>query len=184
MVHKEKIARREIGALATSNKNMARQMPALPPPHQERATRYVRCPIEYTMYDDLGHGQKIQPQNHYGGGGGRHVRKSNSSVTDGTASISSATGPNTNYDTSAIYRKTGTLNPGMTGTLTRNQARNLGTGAELERVFFILRLIDDWLLNVFRWLSDTDSSAAPSGSSHRCAHKSIWTRSYGQRGSS
>ncbi|OQV23805.1 putative Abl interactor 1 [Hypsibius exemplaris] len=123
MVHKEKIARREIGALATTNKSMHRSPKVLPPPSPERAIRYTRRPVDYAIYDDLGHGMKLSQPHH-----GRNGRKG-SSVTDGTSSVSSATGgggPNTNYDTSAMYRKSGNVNPGMTGTLTRSQGRNMG----------------------------------------------------------
>jgi Abl-interactor HHR len=136
MIHKEKIARREIGALATTNKSMHRQVKVLQPPNAERAIRYTRRPVDYTMYDDLGHGMKItQPQH------SRNARKSSSSVTDGTGSISSATGAgalNATYDTGAIYRKTGNLNPSMTGTLTRNQGRNLGTDSLFLPVWILI----------------------------------------------
>lgn len=120
MIHKEKIARREIGALATTNKPMQRQHKVLPPPTPERAIRYTRKPIDYNIYDDLGHGLKISQPSHP-----RNGRKTSSNVTD-SGSLSSAPS-NATYDTGGIYRKTGGINPSLnlTNTLSRNQARNL-----------------------------------------------------------
>lgn len=57
MIHKEKIARREIGIL-TTNKNNTRQHKILAPATQERPIKYIRKPIDYTLLDDIGHGVK------------------------------------------------------------------------------------------------------------------------------
>ncbi|GFQ79117.1 abl interactor 1 [Trichonephila clavata] len=57
MIHKEKIARREIGVL-TTNKNTTRQHKILAPANQERPIKYIRKPIDYTILDDIGHGVK------------------------------------------------------------------------------------------------------------------------------
>lgn len=57
MIHKEKIARREIGIL-TTNKNNTRQHKILAPATQERPIKYIRKPIDYTILDDIGHGVK------------------------------------------------------------------------------------------------------------------------------
>ncbi|GIY00259.1 abl interactor 2 [Caerostris darwini] len=57
MIHKEKIARREIGIL-TTNKNTTRQHKILAPANQERPIKYIRKPIDYTILDDIGHGVK------------------------------------------------------------------------------------------------------------------------------
>lgn len=45
-IHKEKVARREIGVL-TTNKSSARQYKILAPASQERPIKYVRRPIDY-----------------------------------------------------------------------------------------------------------------------------------------
>ncbi|XP_035226291.1 abl interactor 2-like isoform X2 [Stegodyphus dumicola] len=57
MIHKEKVARREIGIL-TTNKNTTRQHKILAPANQERPIKYIRKPVDYTVLDDIGHGVK------------------------------------------------------------------------------------------------------------------------------
>lgn len=47
MVHKEKVARREIGVL-TTNKTTARQYKILAPANTEKPIKYVRKPIDFT----------------------------------------------------------------------------------------------------------------------------------------
>lgn len=54
-VHKEKLARREIGVLTVGKINV-RQHRIQPPSVEERAQRYHRTPIDYTVLDGLGHG--------------------------------------------------------------------------------------------------------------------------------
>ncbi|XP_058242198.1 abl interactor 1a isoform X5 [Hemibagrus wyckioides] len=56
-IHKEKVARREIGIL-TTNKNTSRTHKIIAPANIERPVRYIRKPIDYTMLDDVGHGVK------------------------------------------------------------------------------------------------------------------------------
>ncbi|XP_053569893.1 abl interactor 1 isoform X8 [Bombina bombina] len=56
-IHKEKVARREIGIL-TTNKNTARSHKIIAPANIERPVRYIRKPIDYTVLDDVGHGVK------------------------------------------------------------------------------------------------------------------------------
>ncbi|KAE8595944.1 hypothetical protein XENTR_v10015919 [Xenopus tropicalis] len=56
-IHKEKVARREIGIL-TTNKNTARSHKIIAPANMERPVRYIRKPIDYTVLDDVGHGVK------------------------------------------------------------------------------------------------------------------------------
>ncbi|XP_040290317.1 abl interactor 1 isoform X6 [Bufo bufo] len=56
-IHKEKVARREIGIL-TTNKNTARSHKIIAPTNIERPVRYIRKPIDYTVLDDVGHGVK------------------------------------------------------------------------------------------------------------------------------
>ncbi|XP_030055143.1 abl interactor 1 [Microcaecilia unicolor] len=56
-IHKEKVARREIGIL-TTNKNTARTHKIIAPANMERPVRYIRKPIDFTVLDDVGHGVK------------------------------------------------------------------------------------------------------------------------------
>ncbi|XP_056593628.1 abl interactor 1a isoform X9 [Triplophysa dalaica] len=56
-IHKEKVARREIGIL-TTNKNTLRTHKIIAPPNIERPVRYIRKPIDFTVLDDVGHGVK------------------------------------------------------------------------------------------------------------------------------
>ncbi|XP_040583803.1 abl interactor 2 [Lepeophtheirus salmonis] len=57
-IHKEKVARREIGVL-TTNKNSNRQYKIIAPATNERPVKYVRRKIDFSILDDLGHGVKI-----------------------------------------------------------------------------------------------------------------------------
>lgn len=57
-IHKEKVARREIGVL-TTNKVNARQHKILVPANPERAIKYIRKPIDFSLLDDVGHGVKL-----------------------------------------------------------------------------------------------------------------------------
>ncbi|XP_026070040.1 abl interactor 2-like isoform X13 [Carassius auratus] len=61
-IHKEKVARREIGIL-TTNKNTSRTHKIIAPANPERPVRYIRKPIDYSQLDDLGHGVKVNAQN-------------------------------------------------------------------------------------------------------------------------
>ncbi|XP_006806472.1 abl interactor 2-like isoform X3 [Neolamprologus brichardi] len=56
-IHKEKVARREIGIL-TTNKNTSRAHKIVAPANPERPVRYIRKPIDYSVLDDIGHGVK------------------------------------------------------------------------------------------------------------------------------
>ncbi|XP_026233166.1 abl interactor 2-like isoform X1 [Anabas testudineus] len=56
-IHKEKVARREIGIL-TTNKNTSRSHKIVAPANPERPVRYIRKPIDYSVLDDTGHGVK------------------------------------------------------------------------------------------------------------------------------
>lgn len=47
MIHKEKVARREIGVL-TANKTTTRQYKIIAPANPEKPIKYVRKPIDYT----------------------------------------------------------------------------------------------------------------------------------------
>lgn len=71
MIHKEKVARREIGVL-TANKSTNRQYKIIAPANPEKPIKYVRKAIDYTskclnfymngslmkllVFDDIGHG--------------------------------------------------------------------------------------------------------------------------------
>uniref|UniRef100_A0A3Q2EIG4 Abl-interactor 2a n=1 Tax=Cyprinodon variegatus TaxID=28743 RepID=A0A3Q2EIG4_CYPVA len=60
-IHKEKVARREIGIL-TTNKNTSRSHKIVAPANLERPVRYIRKPIDYSVLDDTGHGVKVNGQ--------------------------------------------------------------------------------------------------------------------------
>ncbi|XP_035812655.2 abl interactor 2b isoform X18 [Amphiprion ocellaris] len=68
-IHKEKVARREIGIL-TTNKNTSRTHKIIAPANPERPVRYIRKPIDYSLLDDMGHGVKASAQNMKAGGVG------------------------------------------------------------------------------------------------------------------
>ncbi|XP_065807886.1 abl interactor 2-like isoform X9 [Labrus bergylta] len=75
-IHKEKVARREIGIL-TTNKNTSRTHKIIAPANPERPVRYIRKPIDYSMLDDMGHGVKASAQNMKAGGGGGALPRTN-----------------------------------------------------------------------------------------------------------
>ena len=63
MIHKEKVARREIGEL-TANKSISRppgvKNPGIIfPEQQERPVKYVRTPIDFTILNHIGCGVKV-----------------------------------------------------------------------------------------------------------------------------
>ncbi|KAM9830985.1 abl interactor 2b isoform X7 [Syngnathus typhle] len=68
-IHKEKVARREIGIL-TTNKNTSRTHKIIAPANQERPVRYIRKPVDYSLLDDMGHGVKASAQSMKAGAGG------------------------------------------------------------------------------------------------------------------
>ncbi|VDN50689.1 unnamed protein product [Dracunculus medinensis] len=60
-IHKEKVARREIGVL-TVNKYIHKQPKIIAPLTQERIPRYQRTAIDYSVLDNVGHGAKsVEP---------------------------------------------------------------------------------------------------------------------------
>ncbi|XP_045549793.1 abl interactor 1 isoform X3 [Salmo salar] len=81
-IHKEKVARREIGIL-TTNKNTSRTHKIIAPGNMERPVRYIRKPIDYTLLDDVGHGVKWLKAKQHGnnqparGGGGGTLSRTN-----------------------------------------------------------------------------------------------------------
>jgi abl interactor 2 len=54
-IHKEKVARREIGQLASS-KNITRTQKVVTPAQKEKPHRYVRMKLDFTNLDHIGHG--------------------------------------------------------------------------------------------------------------------------------
>lgn len=60
-IHKEKIARREIGVL-TLNKTSSRTVKVKRPEIDEKPVKYVRKTIDYSLLDDVGHGVKLGRQ--------------------------------------------------------------------------------------------------------------------------
>ncbi|XP_034487411.1 abl interactor 2 isoform X1 [Drosophila innubila] len=69
-IHKEKVARREIGVL-TANKVSSRQFKIVAPINPEKPIKYVRKPIDYSILDEIGHGinssvQHVVRQKHRG----------------------------------------------------------------------------------------------------------------------
>ncbi|XP_035657919.1 LOW QUALITY PROTEIN: abl interactor 2-like [Branchiostoma floridae] len=57
-IHKEKVARREIGVL-TTNKTATRTHKIMAPARLDRPVKYERKLIDYSLLDDVGHGVKI-----------------------------------------------------------------------------------------------------------------------------
>jgi hypothetical protein len=60
-IHKEKVARREIGVL-TANKCVVRTSKIKLPESDEKPVKYIRKPIDYSLLDDIGHGVKLTRQ--------------------------------------------------------------------------------------------------------------------------
>jgi len=88
-IHKEKVARREIGIL-TNNKTTVRQHKILVPANPERPIKYIRKPIDYSVLDDIGHGVKITATNTP-----RSKHNSNQTLKNGSGTLlmSSTGGP-------------------------------------------------------------------------------------------
>ncbi|XP_014663064.1 PREDICTED: abl interactor 1-like isoform X2 [Priapulus caudatus] len=61
-IHKEKVARREIGVL-TTNKTAVRQHKIIAPANPERPIKYQRRPIDFSQLDEIGHGVKTSSTN-------------------------------------------------------------------------------------------------------------------------
>uniref|UniRef100_A0A3B3DWF2 Abl-interactor 2b n=1 Tax=Oryzias melastigma TaxID=30732 RepID=A0A3B3DWF2_ORYME len=93
-IHKEKVARREIGIL-TTNKNTSRTHKIIAPANPERPVRYIRKPVDYSLLDDMGHGVKVvclisnvfcRPAPSSGSSGGSHPSSSRSSSRENSGS--------------------------------------------------------------------------------------------------
>lgn len=114
MIHKEKVARREIGVL-TANKTSARQYKIIAPANPEKPIKYVRKPIDYTALDDIGHGVRtsITPRSKQRGPTGSGGSASSLGVLVGPA-------PTTKPPTPPQTSRPGagsTLGPGACGSL-------------------------------------------------------------------
>ncbi|XP_039268381.1 abl interactor 2-like isoform X5 [Styela clava] len=96
-IHKEKVARREIGLL-TTNKVITRNHQIVAPSNPDRTVKYVRKPIDYAELDDVGHGVKLANQGSQSGNlNVRRVSKTPSPSVDGRKrdslkSVTSSTG--------------------------------------------------------------------------------------------
>jgi len=102
-IHKEKVARREIGVLTTnkcSNRQGVgeKQYKIIAPANPERPIKYVRKPIDYSCLDHIGHGVSgpgavsgprqvamAKPQSQYGPGLGKSQYGSIGNVSQGSA---------------------------------------------------------------------------------------------------
>ncbi|KAJ8307293.1 hypothetical protein KUTeg_015377 [Tegillarca granosa] len=65
MIHKEKVARREIGVLTTNrstNRPLGVKNGIIFPEQTERSVKYHRKPIDYTLLDEIGHGVRVVEQ--------------------------------------------------------------------------------------------------------------------------
>ena len=124
MIHKEKVARREIGVL-TANKVSTRQYKIVAPLNPEKPIKYVRKPIDYSLLDDVGHGLMLSNQKkmqHRGSSQG-----SLQAMGSLGANISVGPPPTTKPPTPPQMARNpgnmGTLKPGSTGTLKRTEYR-------------------------------------------------------------
>ena len=118
-IHKEKVARREIGIL-TTNKSLNRQYKIIAPANPERPVKYVRKPIDFDMLDDIGHGVRgVPPQRHLqhypsrgpSAGGSQY----GPGMMMGASQYASSPAPTTKPPTppqAARYSSSGTLNRG------------------------------------------------------------------------
>uniref|UniRef100_A0A8C6K6C5 Abl-interactor 2b n=1 Tax=Nothobranchius furzeri TaxID=105023 RepID=A0A8C6K6C5_NOTFU len=89
-IHKEKVARREIGIL-TTNKNTSRTHKIIAPANPERPVRYIRKPVDYSLLDDMGHVSLFsdalcRPVTSSGSSGGSHPSSSRSSSRENSGS--------------------------------------------------------------------------------------------------
>lgn len=65
VVHKEKLARREIGGIS-SNKTLYENTETIRKPEiEEKSSKYTRKPIDYSQLDDIGHGVKLTNSNQF-----------------------------------------------------------------------------------------------------------------------
>ncbi|XP_076820759.1 abl interactor 2-like isoform X3 [Clavelina lepadiformis] len=146
-IHKEKVARREIGLL-TTNKIITRSHQIVAPSTPDRAVKYVRKPIDYTELDDVGHGVKLNAQPNTGtarrpsaakksptssvdGGSKRDSLKSNVSVNYGT--LRAVKGPTVPQD----YNQSRRLPPMFRTRTNSNSSSGSGTASQNSSLGYI-----------------------------------------------
>ena len=99
--HNEKVARRKI-ALLTSAKAMVRQPKVLMPANQEKQSKYIRKPIDFSLLDDIGHGVKISNQSNF-------LRSLTTANTSGRMSGVQTLGPKSSMSSLSHYHHYNTL---------------------------------------------------------------------------
>ncbi|KAH9421162.1 Abl interactor 2, partial [Dermatophagoides pteronyssinus] len=99
--HNEKVARRKI-ALLTSAKAMVRQPKVLMPANQEKQSKYIRKPIDFSLLDDIGHGVKISNQSSF-------LRSLTTANTSGRMSGVQTLGPKSSMSSLSHYHHYNTL---------------------------------------------------------------------------
>jgi hypothetical protein len=118
MIHKEKVARREIGVL-TANKVASRQYKIVAPSNPEKPIKYVRKPIDYSLLDEIGHGVHL---------GQKQVKRASNQSVNINASIpppttKPPTPPNMAIGSTGTMRSsTGPKIISNTGTLGKNRS--------------------------------------------------------------
>ncbi|XP_055586174.1 LOW QUALITY PROTEIN: abl interactor 2 [Uranotaenia lowii] len=127
MIHKEKVARREIGVL-TANKVSTRQYKIVAPLNPEKPIKYVRKPIDYGLLDEIGHGIALTNNNQK-----KHRVSSQGSIQSLSTNISVGPPPTTKPPTPPQMGRTVVV-AGHTGTLGKN-AGNTGTLGKASREY-------------------------------------------------
>uniref|UniRef100_A0A0A1XS69 Abl interactor 2 n=1 Tax=Zeugodacus cucurbitae TaxID=28588 RepID=A0A0A1XS69_ZEUCU len=125
-IHKEKVARREIGVL-TANKVSSRQFKIVAPINPEKPIKYVRKPIDYSILDDIGHGvnsTQTRQQKHRGSSHG-------SIQSLATSSLAPSVGPPPTTKPPTPPQMT----RGNTGTLGKSSMSNTGTLGKSSREY-------------------------------------------------
>lgn len=114
MIHKEKVARREIGVL-TANKITSRQYKIIAPANPEKPIKYIRKSIDYSVFDDVGHGVRSigTPRSKHRGGSQSSVQSLGASSTgSGLTATVVGPAPTTKPPTPPQAIRTGTLSKG------------------------------------------------------------------------
>jgi abl interactor 2 len=111
MIHKEKVARREIGVL-TANKMTSRQYKIIAPANPEKPIKYVRKNVDYTIFDGIGHGVRSvgTPKAKRGGSQSNVQNLAISSTGSGLISSMVGPAPTTKPPTPPQAGRTGKLN--------------------------------------------------------------------------
>ncbi|KAK3610966.1 hypothetical protein CHS0354_000972 [Potamilus streckersoni] len=116
-IHKEKVARREIGIL-TTNRSTTRPLGVkngiIFPEQGEKPTKYQRKPIDYTLLDDIGHGVKLTENQGLIRSASAVSQKSRSSSISSTGAPNLTPAPNTRPPTPPQARQ-GTISKAQAG---------------------------------------------------------------------